>query len=108
MGKTFLCLTTVLRYLHHHPHSYALWLDTTGSFSAEWGSAIIEGVCEAGSTSAPPSEEQPGITRPTPSNALDRLIVAKAFDLQAAIQAIQSIQRDGFPGGSVHPTETED
>lgn len=44
-------LQTVLRYLLSHPSSYALWLDTTGTFSPEWGAQILEDLSLATSDS---------------------------------------------------------
>lgn len=102
----------MLRYLRRHPHSFALWLDTTGSFSAERGSAILQKLDEEADNEVVQNQRESqgavyGAAVPGVSNALDRLIVAKAFDLQTAIQAIQNITRDGFPGPPSSPSLEE-
>lgn len=87
-----------MKHLHEHPGEQALWLDTTASFSAEWGSQILQSIIQSseGQTSSIDTQVQedevPISQAPT---ALDRLIVAKVFDLQSAIQAIQQIRSQG-------------
>lgn len=98
----------MLRHLHSNPNENALWLDTTGSFSAEWASKLTESLekqtkkpptpatgssspLNGDADSAMTGNNEVGSDTQTPS-ALDRLIVAKVFDLQSAIQAIQQVR----------------
>lgn len=94
-----LALHTVLKRLHEHPTEQALWLDTTASFSAEQGSQILQSITAPSKTLASASDPSRQTTEATeqPPNALDRLIVAKVFDLQAAIQAIQQVRSQALP-----------
>ena len=104
-------MQTVLRFLLEHPTTYALWLDTAATFSAEWGAQILEGLQSASqpAKSYPPASgdmEQSTEASETaldsgdadhPLSPLDRLIVSKVFDLSSAIQAVQRMRKDGFP-----------
>lgn len=104
----------MLRHLHSHPDEHALWLDTTSSFSAEFGHEILQSITAQRTvpldSSVSSSENLNGSMLPdqphksheasaakddAPS-ALDRLIVAKVFDLQSAIQAIQQVRAQRF------------
>lgn len=83
-----------MKHLHEHPGEQTLWLDTTASFSAELGNEILQSITQSqGSTRAQGPENQEGHSVSHTPNALDRLIVAKVFDLQSAIQAIQQVKR---------------
>lgn len=92
-----LALHTVLRHLHEHPHEQALWLDTTASFSAERGNQILQSIVTSAKATNPPPDDhsEPAQAADQAPNALDRLIVAKVFDLQSAIQAIQQLRKHG-------------
>ena len=88
----------MLRHLCLNPNSFALWLDTTGTFSADRALRVL------GSLQASLPLEDIPLGLP----ALDRLIVAKAFDLQTVIQAIQSIKASGFPGGQANNADVDE
>lgn len=122
-----LALHTVLKRLHEHPNERALWLDTTASFSAERGSQILEAITSAAvrpseapatlpaQTGSPTSPSGiPDLTRPNEDpvsegpNALDRLIVAKVFDLASAIQAIQQVRTPASVGEELDGTKREE
>jgi hypothetical protein len=113
-GRTYLMLQTVLRSLQKEKSAYALWLDTEGKFKAEDAASVLFGIHDEEASNGPPAAGQPAPTglesnsngvgladnamqRSDDLSALDRLIVSKAFDLQAAIRAIQEVRRDGFP-----------
>lgn len=85
-------MRTVLKHLLEHKASYALWLDTSGSFSAEKASYILE------TLSASSADDLQNVSQSKGYSALDRLIVARTLDLSTAAQSIQSIRRSGFPG----------
>jgi len=94
-----IALQTVLRHLASHPHAYALWLDTTSTFSAELALQMLDTF-----DITQPDTEAGGHNVLPP---LDRLIVAKTFDLTSAIQAIQSIRNNGFPRQRQNRSESE-
>ncbi|KAF7331876.1 p-loop containing nucleoside triphosphate hydrolase protein [Mycena kentingensis (nom. inval.)] len=70
----FLVLHLVLRYLVDTPSASVLWIDTTSDFSVSWAAEILSGL--AGSE---------------PSDALDRLQICQAFEVETVFQALDTV-----------------
>ncbi|KIM84382.1 hypothetical protein PILCRDRAFT_410642 [Piloderma croceum F 1598] len=73
-GKTALAMHVVLRHLVNNPHSGALWMDTTGDFSAERATQLIQlhGGVDA-------------------STALERLQVSLVLDIEGAHDVLEAL-----------------
>ena len=94
-----LCLSTTLHHLKRHLTSFALWLDTAGTFSAEKAIQVLRCL---------PNEAEEGqLSDEQAVSILDRLIVAHAPDLASAAQAIQKARRADFDVGAM-PKPEED
>lgn len=92
-GKTFLSLQTVLRTLLDNPDAFALWLDTTSTFSAERAQKMLAALA---------NERRDSISVDTAAEdsrpPLDRLIVARSFELGSITRLVQKVAKEGFPG----------
>lgn len=94
-----LCLSATLNHLKRHSTSFALWLDTAGTFSAEKAIQVLRCL--------PNEAEERDLSDEQAVSILDRLIVAHAPDLASAAQAIQKARRADFDVGAM-PKPEED
>ncbi|OBZ72267.1 DNA repair protein RAD51 4 [Grifola frondosa] len=74
-GKTSLALQVVLQHLVHSHEAGALWIDTTGEFSAERVSVLLQ-----------------SYDGQATSTALERLQVALAFDIEAIHDILEMLR----------------
>ena len=86
-----LALQTVLRTLLDSPDAFALWLDTTSTFSAERAQRMLSALANErrDSISVDMADSRP---------PLDRLIVARSFELGSITRLVQKVAKEGFPG----------
>ena len=91
MPRTQLALQTVLRTLLDSPNAFALWLDTTSTFSAERAQKMLAALA---------NEQRDSISVDTADSRppLDRLIVARSFELGSITRLVQKVAKEGFPG----------